>query len=115
MDMQILHEEFLLLDLVKKLVSTVLPGRRMKPPWHFFFWRFDNFPFPSRIERVARDIFLGIGREPLVCLCVLKGGFKFCSDLLDHLNQLNRNLALTTIPVAVDFIRLRSYTVSIGS
>ncbi|CAG0904912.1 unnamed protein product, partial [Darwinula stevensoni] len=64
----------------------------------------------DRIERVARDIFMEVGREPLVCLCVLKGGFKFCSDLLDHMNQLNRNLALTSTPVTVDFIRLKSYT-----
>ena len=47
-------------------------------------------------------------------LCVLKGGYKFFTDLLDRIMQLNRNTE-TSVPVAVDFIRIKSYTVSYPS
>jgi len=62
----------------------------------------------DRIERLARDIFFDIGKEPLVALCVLKGGYKFFTELLDKYKQLNRMVG-TSSPLAVDFIRLRSY------
>lgn len=62
----------------------------------------------DRIERMARDIFNEIGKEPLAVLCILKGGYKFCSDLLDRIKQLNR-MANASVPLLVDFIRLHSY------
>ena len=43
-------------------------------------------------------------------LCVLKGGYKFFTDLLDRIKQLNRN-SETSVPLAVDFIRIKSYVV----
>merc|ERR1711976_185668 len=66
----------------------------------------------DRIEKLARDIFykvVGNTHEPLHCLCVLKGGYKFCSDLLDRINMLNSNHSNGSIQIAVDFIRVKSY------
>ncbi|XP_043188842.1 hypoxanthine-guanine phosphoribosyltransferase-like [Amphibalanus amphitrite] len=63
----------------------------------------------DRIERLARDIFQELGQGPLTALCVLKGGYKFFSDLMDKINQLNCNQGQKSIPVSIDFIRLKSY------
>jgi len=63
----------------------------------------------DRIERIAKDIFNSVGREPLVAICVLKGGYKFYTDLIDKINCLNRNHGESSVPLSVDFIRLRSY------
>ncbi|XP_052796703.1 hypoxanthine-guanine phosphoribosyltransferase-like [Mya arenaria] len=73
----------------------------------------ENILIPSglindRIERVARDIVKDNNDEGLVALCVLKGGYKFFTDLLDKIKMLNRNLE-HSVPLAVDFIRLKSY------
>lgn len=62
----------------------------------------------DRIERMARDIFNDIGQESLAVLCILKGGYKFCADLLDKITQMNR-MAQVSVPLMVDFIRLHSY------
>lgn len=64
-----------------------------------------------RIERLARDIVHEFSNEGLVALCVLKGGYKFFTDLLDRIKLLNRNTEMS-VPLAVDFIRLKSYIVS---
>ena len=66
----------------------------------------------DRIEKLARDAFydmLSNGREPLHALCVLKGGYKFFSDMLDKINSLNSNHSEGSVQVSVDFIRLKSY------
>ncbi|XP_060553693.1 hypoxanthine-guanine phosphoribosyltransferase-like [Ruditapes philippinarum] len=73
----------------------------------------ENILIPSglitdRIERLARDITQEFNDEGLVALCVLKGGYKFFTDLLDRIKMLNRNTE-KSIPLAVDFIRLKSY------
>lgn len=65
----------------------------------------------SRTERLARDIFQDVKDEPLTALCVLKGGYRFYTDLLDKLTSLNRSLASVSVPLHVDFIRLKSYEV----
>ena len=44
----------------------------------------------------------------LVCLCVLKGGYKFFADLVDRLKILN-TITEEPIPLKVDFVRLKSY------
>ncbi|XP_022080007.1 hypoxanthine-guanine phosphoribosyltransferase-like [Acanthaster planci] len=62
----------------------------------------------DRTERLARDIVSDMGKDSLVVLCVLKGGYKFCSDLLDYIKALNRN-SERSIQLVVDFIRLKSY------
>jgi hypoxanthine phosphoribosyltransferase len=40
--------------------------------------------FCYRVERLARDIVQDFSEEPIVALCVLKGGYKFFTDLLDE-------------------------------
>lgn len=60
---------------------------------------------------MARDIFNDIGKEPLAVLCILKGGYKFCADLVDKITQMNR-IAQMSVPLMVDFIRLHSYQVT---
>ncbi|XP_076827346.1 phosphoribosyltransferase domain-containing protein 1 [Brachyhypopomus gauderio] len=62
----------------------------------------------DRIESLARDILEDLGHHTLMVLCVLKGGYKFCADLVDSIKAQSRstNRALTT---RVEFIRLKSY------
>uniref|UniRef100_A0A8C4YIM6 Hypoxanthine-guanine phosphoribosyltransferase n=1 Tax=Gopherus evgoodei TaxID=1825980 RepID=A0A8C4YIM6_9SAUR len=62
----------------------------------------------DRTERLARDIMKSMGEHHIVALCVLKGGYKFFADLLDYIKALNRN-SDKSIPMTVDFIRLKSY------
>ncbi|CAG5133366.1 unnamed protein product, partial [Candidula unifasciata] len=62
----------------------------------------------DRIERLARDIVADFGNESIVGLCILKGGYKFFTDLLDKIQVLNRNSG-HSVQLAVDFIRLKSY------
>lgn len=74
--------------------------------FYCFYYKLTN-----RIERLARDIVEDFDEDGLVALCVLKGGYKFFTDLLDKIKGLNRNLG-RSVPLAVDFIRLKSYVVS---
>ncbi|CAO2580397.1 Hypoxanthine-guanine phosphoribosyltransferase, partial [Lemmus lemmus] len=62
----------------------------------------------DRTERLARDVMKEMGGRHIVALCVLKGGYKFFTDLLDYIKALNRNCD-RSIPMTVDFIRLKSY------
>ncbi|KAM4621780.1 hypoxanthine-guanine phosphoribosyltransferase isoform 2-T2 [Polymixia lowei] len=62
----------------------------------------------DRTERLAREIMKDMGGHHIVALCVLKGGYKFFADLLDYIKALNRN-SDRSIPMTVDFIRLKSY------
>ncbi|MBN3294626.1 NUDT7 diphosphatase, partial [Polypterus senegalus] len=62
----------------------------------------------DRTERLARDIMQDMGGHHIVALCVLKGGYKFFADLLDYIKALNQNRD-TSVPLTVDFIRLKSY------
>lgn len=66
---------------------------------------------PGRTERLARDIVQDMGGHHIVALCVLKGGYKFFADLLDYIKVLNQN-SDKSVPLTVDFIRLKSYCVS---
>merc|ERR1711983_121356 len=71
-----------------------------------------NGMIQDRIEKLGRDVFydmLSSGREPLHALCVLKGGYKFFSDMLDKVNSLNSNHSEGSVQVSVDFIRVKSY------
>lgn len=69
------------------------------------------FFFPPRTERLARDIMQDTGNHHIVALCVLKGGYKFFADLLDHIKALNQN-GDKSVPITVDFVRIKSYCVS---
>ncbi|KAK2189146.1 hypothetical protein NP493_114g02020 [Ridgeia piscesae] len=62
----------------------------------------------DRIERLARDILRDNSPESIVALCVLKGGHKFFVDLCDHIQIVCRN-SKVSLPMAIDFIRLKSY------
>lgn len=62
----------------------------------------------DRTEKLAMDIKEEFGHQPLVCLCVLKGGYKFFADLVDRLKALN-TVCDEPLPLKVDFIRLKSY------
>ncbi|XP_071462398.1 hypoxanthine-guanine phosphoribosyltransferase isoform X1 [Marmota flaviventris] len=66
----------------------------------------------DRTERLARDVMKEMGGHHIVALCVLKGGYKFFADLLDYIKALNRN-SDRSIPMTVDFIRLKSYCISV--
>lgn len=74
----------------------------------------NSFLVLYRTERLAREIMKGMGGHHIVALCVLKGGYKFFADLLDYIKALNRN-SDKSIPMTVDFIRLKSYCVSISA
>lgn len=65
----------------------------------------------SRTERLARDIVRDMGGHHIVVLCVLKGGYTFFADLLEYIKALNQN-SDKSVPLTVDFIRLKSYCVS---
>ncbi|XP_037132587.1 phosphoribosyltransferase domain-containing protein 1b isoform X2 [Syngnathus acus] len=62
----------------------------------------------DRTERLARDIMDDLGDHDIVVLCVLKGGYQFCADLVDKIKALSCN-SDRTIPMRVHFIRLKSY------
>ncbi|XP_039377055.1 phosphoribosyltransferase domain-containing protein 1 isoform X4 [Mauremys reevesii] len=62
----------------------------------------------DRTECVAKDIMQDIGDNNIVVLCVLKGGYKFCADLVEHIKTLSRN-SERSISMKVDFVRLKSY------
>ncbi|KAF2358006.1 Hypoxanthine phosphoribosyl transferase [Trinorchestia longiramus] len=63
----------------------------------------------DRIERLARDIFQSVKDQPLTAVCILKGGYRFFTDLLDKITALNRAHGHVSVPLTVDFIRLKSY------
>uniref|UniRef100_A0A8C2HPY2 Un-named sa821 n=1 Tax=Cyprinus carpio TaxID=7962 RepID=A0A8C2HPY2_CYPCA len=67
-----------------------------------------GLPINFMIECLARDILEDIGHHDLMVLCVLKGGYKFCSDLVESIKAQSRsaNRRLTT---RVEFIRFKSY------
>lgn len=63
---------------------------------------------------MARDIVHDMGAQHIVALCVLKGGYTFFADLMDYIKALNQN-SDRSVPLTVDFIRLKSYSVSASS
>ena len=69
-----------------------------------------NFIF-LRTEALATEIFNDCGNEPLICLCVLKGGYKFFADLTERIQNRNRTNGNKSLPMMIDFIRLKSYHV----
>jgi len=69
----------------------------------------------DRTEALATEIFNDFGNEPLICLCVLKGGYKFFADLTDRIQSKNRTNGHKSLPMMIDFIRLKSYHVKTKS
>uniref|UniRef100_A0A8C2FQK7 Un-named sa821 n=1 Tax=Cyprinus carpio TaxID=7962 RepID=A0A8C2FQK7_CYPCA len=100
------------------------PGVVIKDGWSGYSLELFNYPehyrgdlecvyiphgvIMNRIECLARDILEDIGHHDLMVLCVLKGGYKFCSDLVESIKAQSRsaNRRLTT---RVEFIRFKSY------
>ncbi|XP_059901153.1 phosphoribosyltransferase domain-containing protein 1-like isoform X3 [Gadus macrocephalus] len=62
----------------------------------------------DRIERLARHIMEDISDQNIMVLCVLKGGYKFCCDLVEHIKAIGRS-ADKYLETRVEFIRLKSY------
>lgn len=69
-----------------------------------------DWSYVCRTERLARNIMDDLGDSDIVVLCVLKGGYQFCADLVERIKALNSN-SNRTIPMRVHFIRLKSYLV----
>nr|XP_014350974.1 PREDICTED: hypoxanthine-guanine phosphoribosyltransferase-like isoform X2 [Latimeria chalumnae] len=63
----------------------------------------------DRTERLARDIMQDMGGHHIVALCVLKGGYKFFTDLLEYMRVLNQNRD-KSMPLTMDFIKIKSYS-----
>ncbi|KAK9527511.1 hypothetical protein VZT92_014068 [Zoarces viviparus] len=61
----------------------------------------------DRVERLARYVMDDFG-DNIMVLCVLKGGYKFCSDLVEFIKVLGRN-SNKYLETRVEFIRLKSY------
>lgn len=70
----------------------------------------------DRTEALANEIFQDFADEPLVCLCVLNGGYRFFNDLTFKIQAKNRTNNTRSVPITVDFIRFKSYknTESVG-
>ncbi|XP_066494068.1 hypoxanthine-guanine phosphoribosyltransferase-like [Tiliqua scincoides] len=62
----------------------------------------------DRTERLARNIMQDMGDHHIFALCVLKGGYKFFADLMDHIKALNRNTDQSVL-ISVDFVKLNTY------
>ncbi|KAK2822430.1 hypothetical protein Q5P01_022495 [Channa striata] len=62
----------------------------------------------DRTERLARNIMDDLGDHDITVLCVLKGGYQFCADLVDRIKALSCN-SNRSILMRVHFIRLKSY------
>lgn len=65
----------------------------------------------DRIEKLAADIFNDMIEHQEIhisAVCVLKGGYKFFSELLNKLNTLNTTSG-RSVPISIDFIKVKSY------
>ena len=72
---------------------------------------YSDIKFYKRTDALATEIFNDCGNEPLICLCVLKGGYKFFADLTERIQNRNRTNGNKSLPMMIDFIRLKSYHV----
>uniref|UniRef100_A0A915PPV3 Serine/threonine-protein kinase RIO2 n=1 Tax=Setaria digitata TaxID=48799 RepID=A0A915PPV3_9BILA len=61
----------------------------------------------DRIKCLAREIFEAIGDKPLIILCILKGSFRFFTELVDELVNVRSSCVHK---LEVEFIRVKSYT-----
>uniref|UniRef100_A0A3B3VJI8 Phosphoribosyl transferase domain containing 1a n=1 Tax=Poecilia latipinna TaxID=48699 RepID=A0A3B3VJI8_9TELE len=62
----------------------------------------------DRIERLARYVMEDFEDSKIMVLCVLKGGYKFCADLVEFIKVLGRS-SNRYLETRVEFIRLKSY------
>uniref|UniRef100_A0A8C6HTA8 Phosphoribosyltransferase domain-containing protein n=1 Tax=Mus spicilegus TaxID=10103 RepID=A0A8C6HTA8_MUSSI len=61
-----------------------------------------------RIEWLTEDVMKDIGYHEILVLCVLKGTYKFCADLVEHLKNISWN-SDRFVSMKVDFIRLKTH------
>ncbi|XP_021179129.1 phosphoribosyltransferase domain-containing protein 1 isoform X2 [Fundulus heteroclitus] len=62
----------------------------------------------NRVERLARYVMEDFEDSKIMVLCVLKGGYKFCADLVESIKVLGRSSS-RYLETRVEFIRLKSY------
>lgn len=63
----------------------------------------------DRTDKLASEIFKDLaGNGPVICLCILKGGFRFFADLTSRLQKFNETNDLS-LPMMFEYIRLKSY------
>jgi hypoxanthine phosphoribosyltransferase len=69
----------------------------------------------DRVEALAKRIitdFLQTAQHPekgLVMICVLKGGHQYFADLLNAIKRCNANTLQRSIPISLEFFRIKSY------
>ncbi|KAI8069122.1 phosphoribosyltransferase-like protein [Gilbertella persicaria] len=61
----------------------------------------------DRIRKLARMI-VDDSQGPLVVCCILKGGHQYFADLVNEIKKLRR-LNGTSVPLSLEFIRVKSY------
>ncbi|KAM9333541.1 phosphoribosyltransferase domain-containing protein 1 isoform 2-T2 [Pholidichthys leucotaenia] len=62
----------------------------------------------NRTERLAHYIMEDFRDDSIMVLCTLKGGYKFCADLVEFIKVLGRS-SNKYVETRVEFIRLKSY------
>uniref|UniRef100_A0A8C4JYL2 Phosphoribosyl transferase domain containing 1 n=1 Tax=Dromaius novaehollandiae TaxID=8790 RepID=A0A8C4JYL2_DRONO len=114
-DFYVQHHEVVLTVLFDIQISDNWPGYSLDLftyPQHYYgdleYVLIPHGIIVDRTERLAKDIMQDIGDNDIVVLCVLKGGYKFCADLVEHIKNLSRN-SERFISMKVDFVRLKSY------
>jgi len=61
----------------------------------------------NRVEKMARDIHEE-SSDSITILCILKGGVRFCQDLMQYLNVLNGSSG-RSVHMNLEYIRVKSY------
>jgi hypoxanthine-guanine phosphoribosyltransferase len=92
------------------LVICMLTSYKVDCMIMLFICDVDSTFYSYRIERLARDICEDLDFQPITALCILKGGYRFFADLCDKIQAIGRT-SERSIPMVLDFIRLKSYEV----
>ncbi|RNA31972.1 hypoxanthine-guanine phosphoribosyltransferase [Brachionus plicatilis] len=61
----------------------------------------------DRTESIANQIFSDFKHQSLVLLCVIKGGYRFFSSLIEKLQSKNRNSDRVSLPLKINFVCLK--------
>lgn len=61
----------------------------------------------DRTESIANQIFSDFKHQSLVLLCVIKGGYRFFSNLIEKLQSKNRNSDGFSLPLKINFVCLK--------
>lgn len=61
----------------------------------------------DRTESIANQIFSDFKHQSLVLLCVIKGGYRFFSNLIEKLQSKNRNSERVSLPLKINFVCLK--------